>query len=138
MTAALVIVAVSGWLVALAALGLLGWHLWRSTLALQSQANAQLILTRINDDINSRVAARVTMINSYGPDAPSAFPPTPPPHPSAKNGRARMPAEQPVASGASTTSILDDAHEIERELTRMQRQDGGYTKREPFIPTEEA
>ena len=138
MSVAVVLVAVSGWLVALAALGLLGWHLWRSTLALQSQANTLLMVGRIDEEITRRVSARVMMINAYGPDnTPSQFPSAPQ---ASTNGkpRQRMPAEQPVAAGASTTAILDEAHEIERELTRMQRQDGGYTKREPFIPTEEA
>lgn len=119
--AILLVISCAGW----------SWWLWKQSSQILNQAQALRIFKQLNDELDARVQTRVKIINkTLLPESPGLGQGV-----MVNSGADILSTEQPPIS---MTALLDDAHELERELKRYKNPDVDYEKRDSFGDYEEA
>jgi cbb3-type cytochrome oxidase subunit 3 len=119
--AILLVISCAGW----------SWWLWKQSSQILNQAQALRIFKQLNDELDARVQTRVKIVNkqilSGEPGLGQGV--------MVNAGADSLTTEQPPIS---MTALLDDAHEVERELKRYKNPEVDYDKRDAFGDYEEA
>lgn len=110
-----------------------GWSWWlvKQSAQMLSQAQAFKVFKQLSDELDARVSTRVKIINKnvIPGDLPLGM------GVSVNQGADNLTSEQPPIT---MSAILDEQHEIQRELLRYKNPNSDFSKRDDFASYEDA